>query len=58
MQMTPIDPLVLASYAASQVAQPVPLVNQTVAVPARMFGGVLSSDYASVSFMTFPRVYL
>jgi hypothetical protein len=58
MQMTPIDPLVLASYAASRVAQPVPLVNQTVAVPARMFGGVLSSDYASVSFMTFPRVYL
>lgn len=58
MQMTPIDPLVLTSYAASQVAQPVPLVNQTVAVPARMFGGVLSSDYASVSFMTFPRVYL
>jgi hypothetical protein len=58
IQMTPIDPLVLASYAASQVAQPVPLVHHTVAVPARMFGGVLSSDYASVPFMTFPRVYL
>lgn len=58
IQMIPIDPLVLASYTASQVAQPIPLINHTVAVPARMFGGVLSSDYASVPFMTFPRVYL
>lgn len=55
----PVDPLVLASYAASQVSAPVPmLAQQVVAVPARMFGGVLSMDYASVPFMTFPRVYV
>ncbi len=57
--VVPIDPLVLASYAASQVSAPVPMQQaQMVAVPARMFGGVLSIDYASVPFMTFPRVYV
>jgi hypothetical protein len=55
-----VDPLILASYAASQVSQPVqlPQLTQTVAVPARLFGGVLPHEYASVPFMTFPRVYV
>lgn len=55
----PIDPLILASYAASQVSQPIQMApSQTVAVPARLFGGVLPREYASVPFMTFPRVYV
>lgn len=53
-----VDPLVLASFAASQVSQPVPLPHHQVAVPARLFGGVLPREYASVPFMTFPRVYI
>ncbi len=55
----PIDPLVLASYAASQVSEPVRMLpSQTVAVPARLFGGALPREYASVPFTTFPRVYI
>ena len=53
-----VDPLVLASFAASQVSQPVPMPSHQVAVPARLFGGVLPREYASVPFMTFPRVYI